>query len=150
MGFATSSSFLGGFLHVPCLPTVSVSTNSAVLHPGSTSFPWQKQNPVLYWTLPQTTSGSGSWLPPPPLRTTPANVPSCSKGYFSGLRDTVPVEQYIFPKVWISAPWAPFSRFLGFSNFNLSPLFFNPRNEGFFLQLLSPHKVLFLLCQLFY
>ena len=147
MGFVISRLFLAGFLHAPCLLVVSVSTTPAVfLHPVSISFPSEQLNPVF--------SVSGAVLnppsvhqPAPPLLSIIQAQPLPHVQTTSISWVTVPVEQCIFLKVWNSVPWVPFSRFLGFNHFNLSPLFLNPRNESYFLWLLSssPCRVLFLL-----
>lgn len=152
MGFVISRLFLAGFLHAPCLLVVSVSTTPAVfLHPVSISFPSEQLNPVFSVSGAVLNPPSVHQPAPPLLSIIPAQpLPHVQTTSISWV--TVPVEQCIFLKVWNSVPWVPFSRFLGFNHFNLSPLFLNPRNESYFLWLLSssPCRVLFLLFWLFY
>lgn len=152
MGFVISRLFLAGSLHAPCLLIVSVSTTPAVfLHPVSISFPSEQLNPVFSVSGAVLNPPSVHQPAPPLLSIIPAQpLPHVQTTSISWV--TVPVEQCIFLKVWNSVPWVPFSRFLGFNHFNLSPLFLNPRNESYFLWLLSssPCRVLFLLFWLFY
>lgn len=147
MGFVISRLFLAGFLHAPCLLVVSVSTTPAVfLHPVSISFPSEQLNPVFSVSGAVLNPPSVHQPAPPLLSIIPAQpLPHVQTTSISWV--TVPVEQCIFLKVWNSVPWVPFSRFLGFNHFNFSPLFLNPRNESYFLWLLSssPCRVLFLL-----
>lgn len=153
MGFVISCLFPAGFLHAPCLLVVSVSTTPAVfLHPASVSFPSEQLNPVFSFSGAALNTPSVHQPAPPLLSVIPAQpLPRVQKATSIGWV-TVPVEQCIFLKVWNSVSWVPFSRFLSFNHFNLSPLFLNPRNESYFLWLLSssPCRVLFLLFQLFY
>lgn len=153
MGFVISCLFPAGFLHAPCLLVVSVSTTPAVfLHPASVSSPSEQLNPVFSFSGAALNTPSVHQPAPPLLSVIPAQpLPRVQKATSIGWV-TVPVEQCIFLKVWNSVSWVPFSRFLSFNHFNLSPLFLNPRNESYFLWLLSssPCRVLFLLFQLFY